>query len=308
MKKNQTNLLHVFIMLSITLLLSFCSSTEGNVKFAGESLTKAKNNQGPELAQSDYTDADNAYQSAQKFLKEDKSADADKMAGTSVQKSRLSILSAKDIRAKKSIDDADSMIQKITQKDTRDVSLEQDKDQNLGDDAQTKLELVQKIKPAQTLLDEAKKAYQDGQNLAPKVKEKIGSFENIKEEDSYIEKMNEAYEKAQKAKADLKTEYHNHLVKRGELLKSQIMSDPYYNNYPGEKKKALDDFESFKTAVKDNDAAGAEEKEQGYYNLEALLNKKGSMTQSAGSSVQENSSFFSADALEKVKILIELKK
>ncbi|PKL12970.1 MAG: hypothetical protein CVV50_03900, partial [Spirochaetae bacterium HGW-Spirochaetae-6] len=202
----------------------------------------------------------------------------------------------------------DSMIQKIMQKDTRDVSLEQDKNQNLGNDAQTKLELVQKIKPAQTLLDEAKKAYQDGQNLAPKVKEKIGSFENIKEEGSYIEKMNEAYEKAQKAKTGLRTEYHNHLVKRGELLKSQIMSEPYYNNYPGEKKKALDDFESFKTAVNNNDAAGAEENEQGYYNLEALLAKKGSMTQSAGALEQENRSFFSADALDKVKILIELKK
>jgi hypothetical protein len=67
MKKNQSPLFSVILLLLLTVLLSFCSSTEGNVKFAGESLSKAKNNQGPELAQSDYTEAENAYQSAQRI-------------------------------------------------------------------------------------------------------------------------------------------------------------------------------------------------------------------------------------------------
>jgi len=222
---------HLLLLGILALFLSFCSSTSNNVKFAGDSLEKAKNNQGPEFAQSDYSQAETDYKNAESYMKQEKSDDAQKMADSSLKKSRTSIITGKDKRAKQAIDNSDAIIKQLTQ-----VSLDQGKD--ISTETQNKLEIMKQIKPAQTLLDEAKKHYQNATKIAEDYKKNLQVYEAVKEENSYIEEMDKAYEKAKKAEAMLQEEYNKYLAKnqkqepsskdaeKDQEQKSSIISSP----------------------------------------------------------------------------------
>jgi len=305
MLKIQMRGIYILFLCFSFFLFTNCSSTEKNVKFAGSSLEKAKVNQGPEFAQNDYSQAETDYKSAESYMKEAKSDDAQKMADSSLSKSRTSIIIAKDKRAKQAIDHSDELIKKITQDDVKQVSLEQEKNKDAEKAAADKLEMMKQLKPAQDLLDEAKKHYQNGTKIAEDYKKKLAAYEDVKEESNYITEMDQAYQKAKQAEEKLQNEYNKYLVKNGDAMVAKINSDSYYNRFPEEKKKALADYEAFRTAVNKNDYAESEKTKPGYYNLEAFFNKKTAAGSQEGQE-QNYSIIANPSSLEHVKVLLEL--
>ncbi|OHD08503.1 MAG: hypothetical protein A2Y41_06290 [Spirochaetes bacterium GWB1_36_13] len=296
------NGLKLFISLIIfSVFLVSCSALPTKeFELAKTELDKAKNNQAPELAQKEYQEAEGAYKSAESFMKEKEGDKAKEQSVKTLEKSRIAILLAKDIRAEEQIKKVDALLQDIKGLKIKDLDVNQD----IIAETEGKLDLVKKLKPAEDLLKDAKKDYQSGKGLVPAVQQAIQKAEALPEVDQFINAMNQAYEKALEAEKliqneveafkaaaiqaeadkaaalaklrseqELKSALYTKVTK-GNELEELLEKDSFVNEfYKEEKDKVLEAFRAFRKMVQDNQLEEAKNALKSVDDLQAFYDK-----------------------------------
>ena len=141
-------------LLVLFFLISCSSLPTKEVDFAKGELETAKTNQAPELAQKDYSVAEESFLAAEKFLKEEKGDPAKSEALKSLENSRTSILEAKEKRVQEKINRVNTLFE-----ESHKLSMDN-----------------QKKEPAQKKFEEAQAKFEEGKGYGVAVKKDIQKF------------------------------------------------------------------------------------------------------------------------------------
>jgi len=277
----------VILGIIITIMTISCSSLPTKeVEIAKKELEKAKQAEADALAPYDYQIAEENYNKAESFIKEKKGDEAKKHSETSIGSSRKSILSAKDKKTKESIDKFEAKLNSIKSMEyTGEVKVSKD----IAKEVYDKLEIINKIKPYEEKLNEAKSLYNKAKELTPQIEKDINKTEEIKELQDYIKLMNDAYNKVKEmetqiaeelkqADNEFKEKYEaamlmteiNTKISKGDEIVDTLNKDEFVNTfYKEEKEKAISEFMAFKESVKNNPSQSSE----GYDKLMAFYNQ-----------------------------------
>lgn len=194
------------LLLAMAYLLTACGGAGGGlvkeVDVARSELKVARQSEANKYSKRNYSLASSLLRTAEKLLSQKELSGAKSKATDSFEKSRKAIIVSKKARTKKAIKKLAKEIKEARVYNLKQVKFEGN--MNTGKEAQLKLKLMRKIRPAEKLLKEAKWSYSDAEKLAGDITGNIRSIDGGENLNAYIKKMDEAYEKTQKGLSELK--------------------------------------------------------------------------------------------------------
>lgn len=261
-------------LLVLFFLISCSSLPTKEVDFAKGELETAKTNQAPELAQKDYSVAEESFLAAEKFLKEEKGDPAKSEALKSLENSRTSILEAKEKRVQEKINRVNTLFE-----ESHKLSMDN-----------------QKKEPAQKKFEEAQAKFEEGKGYGVAVKKDIQKFEPLPALDNYIKAMDEAYLLLEESEGFINQELEQlkkqaalySTVTNGREIAQALQKDAFVSQFYGPELEALiQDFNEYSNLVKEGKVDEAEEKKEAYDKLVAFNNKMKEEKQQLGSAQQK---------------------
>ncbi|PKL12194.1 MAG: hypothetical protein CVV50_04745, partial [Spirochaetae bacterium HGW-Spirochaetae-6] len=238
--------------------------------------------------------------------------------------SREAIIVAREKRTQEQIEKVDKILEEVLNRGKLEKSLVET-DQDLGEMAEQKLQLVKDTRGAYKLLQEAKTLFGEAKNTAAQIDKQKSKLEELKEVDQYISQMNKSYDKALEAENLLGVQVEklrqiagmHSMLEKGQEMIAALEKDPFVSLYYSEdRQKLIEDFKQFKQFVQENNLEEAEKNKSAYTNLESFFEKMkneklalaGSYSALSGKVLSKVKSFYKKDAesyLEKAKRLKE---